>query len=186
MKKPAVNKRKIGIVLLLVAAAALVYWAYISRPHVEQSSDEPDKTIVYKNNTIKEEINGKLIWECSAETMTIDQDTQTITMENIKGTFYRDDGSSITLTAPKGTYDQKNKQLEMEKDIHAESTDGMTFDTGKIAWDGQQGVLTCTDNVKITKPGMQATADKAESKDAFRNFKMMGHAKLVKGDANNE
>ena len=76
--------------------------------------------------------------------------------------------------------------MEMEENIHAESTDGMKLDTGKITWDGAQGVLTCENDVKMSKPGLQASADKAESKDAFKNFKLIGNAKLIKGDAANE
>ncbi len=185
-KKAAVNKQKLGIFLLLLCAAGLIYWAYASRPNPQQSESSSGKVMVYNNNTLKEEVNGKVIWECYAETMTIDQDTQMVTMENIKGTFYRDDGSSITLTAPKGTYDQAKKHMELEENIHAESTDNMKLDTGKIIWDGAQGVLTCEDNVKMSKPGLQASADKAESKDAFKNFKLIGNAKLIKGDAENE
>lgn len=184
-KKIAANRQRLAAVLLLLCAAGLIYWAYASRPAVD-TGKEPDKVMVYHNNTIKEEVNGRLIWECYADTMTVNQDTQVITMENIKGTFYREDGSSITLTAPKGTYDQAKKNMEFEENIHAESTDGMTFDTGKITWDGQQELLTCENNVKITKPGMQATADKAESKDMFKKFKLMGNAKIVKGDVNGE
>lgn len=47
---------------------------------------------------------------------------------------------------------------------------------------GEQGILTCEGNVDINKPGMRATADKAESKDAFTNFKLMGNAHIIKGD----
>ena len=43
--------------------------------------------MVYHNNTLKEEVNGKLIWQCYAETMTVDQDSQMFTMEKVKGTF---------------------------------------------------------------------------------------------------
>ncbi len=181
-KKVAVNKQNIIVCLVLLCVAGLIYWAYATRPHVEQNDSSGSKTMVYHNNTLKEEVDGKLIWECYAETMTIDQDSKMVTMENIKGTFYRDDGSSIELTAPKGTYDQEKKHIEFEENIHAESTDGMTFDTKKITWDGEQGILTCDGEVKIAKPGMSATADKAESTDAFQNFKLIGNAHMVKGD----
>ena len=60
----------------------------------------------------------------------------------------------------------------------------MAFETDKVTWDGEQSVLTCDGNVKISKPGMVATGDKAESKDAFQNFKLMGNAHIIKGDIN--
>ena len=42
--------------------------------------------------------------------MSVNQDTQIVDMENIKGTFYREDGSSIEITAAKAVYDQAKKK----------------------------------------------------------------------------
>lgn len=176
-----INRKKVAIYVLALCILGVLYWAYATRPQVENY--EPSKSIMtYSNNTIKEEVGGKLIWECYAETMTVDQEAQIMTMKNIKGTFYRDDGSKIELIADTGEYDQKQKNMVLDSGIHAESTDDMKFDTDKVIWDGQQGILTCEGNVKISKPDMQATGDKAESKDAFQNFKLIGNAHIIKGD----
>lgn len=184
-KKVAVNKGRIAVYLLVLCAVGLIYWAYASRPNAEQPANEPAaKIMTYHNNSLKEEVNGKLIWECYAETMSVNQDTQIVNMENIKGTFYREDGNSVEITAAKAVYDQKKKNIEITEGIKARSTDDMTFNTDKVVWDGEQKVLTCEGNVKITKPGMTATGDKAESKDAFQNFKLMGNAHIIKGDTN--
>lgn len=184
-KKAAVNKGRIAVYLLILFAIGLVYWAYASRPNTEQlETDSSAKVMTYYNNAIKEEVNGKLIWECHAETMTVNQDTQIINMENIKGTFYREDGNNVEITASKAVYDQKKKNIEITEGIKARSTDDMTFDTDKVVWNGEQKILTCDGNVKITKPGLTATGDKAESKDAFQNFKLIGNAHIIKGDTN--
>lgn len=184
-KKVAINKGKIAVYLLILCAIGLVYWAYASRPNVEPEEAKPaSKIMTYNNNSLKEEVDGKLIWECYAEKMSVNQDTQIVDMENIKGTFYREDGSSIEITAAKAVYDQAKKNIEITEGIKAHSTDDMDFETDKVTWDGEQRVLTCDGNVKISKPGMVATGDKAESKDAFQNFKLMGNAHIIKGDIN--
>lgn len=184
-KKVAVNKKKIAVYLLALFAIGLIYWAYASRPNTDTTGEKPAaRVMTYHNNAIKEEVNGKLIWECYAETMTVDQDTEIVNMDNIKGTFYREDGNKIEITAQKAVYDQKKKNIEITEGISAHSTDDMTFDTDKVVWDGEQKTLTCDGNVKISKPGMVATGDKAESKDAFQNFKLIGNAHIIKGDIN--
>lgn len=175
------DRKKIAIYLFALFIIGVLYWAYASRPNVEEYAKQKS-VMTYSSNTIKEEVDGKLIWECYAETTTVDQDSQIMTMENIKGTFYRDDGNKINITADKGMYDQKKKDMMLEDNIHAKSTDDMTFDTDKITWNGEQKILICEGNVKITKPGLQATSDRAESKDAFQSFKLIGNAHIIRGD----
>ena len=178
-----VNKKNAIVLILVLLVVGLIYWAYASRPKFEETQNtQTNKVMVYHNNTLKEEVNGKLIWQCYAETMTVDQDSQMFTMEKVKGTFYREDGTSIEINAPKATYDQKNKNIELVDGIEAKSSDELKFKTDKVTWNGEQGILTCEGNVDINKPGMRATADKAESKDAFTNFKLMGNAHIIKGD----
>ena len=184
-KKVAVNKKKIAVYLLALFAVGLIYWAYASRPNTDAPGEKPAaRVMTYHNNSMKEEVNGKLIWECYAETMTVNQDTNVVDMDNIKGAFYREDGNKIEITAQKAVYDQNKKHIEITEGIEAHSTDDMTFKTDKVVWDGEQQLLTCEGNVKITKPELVATGDKAESKDAFQYFKLIGNAHIIKGDTN--
>lgn len=182
-KKVAVNKKNVIIALVVIAVVALIYWAYASRVTPQEVVKEQENAVmVYHNNTIKEEVHGKLVWQCYAETMTVDQATQLFTMENVKGTFYREDGTSIELVAPKAVYNQETKNIELTDGVEAKSSDELKFKTNKVVWDGKNAVLTCEGNVDISKPGLRATGDKAESKDAFKNFKLMGNAHIIKGD----
>ena len=72
-----VNKKNAIVVVLVLLMVSLIYWAYASRPKVEETQNtQTNKVMVYHNNTLKEEVNGKLIWQCYAETMTVDQDSQ--------------------------------------------------------------------------------------------------------------
>lgn len=186
-KKVTVTKKNAVILVVILAVMALIYWAYDSRPNTQEvEKSQEDKVMVYHNNTLKEEVNGKLIWECYAETMSVDQNSQIFTMENVKGTFYREDGTNIEIIAPKATYDQKQKNIELIEGVQAKSSDELKFKTDKVIWDGNKGILTCDGNVDISKPGLRATGDKAESKDAFTNFKLMGNAHIIKGDNVNE
>ncbi len=182
IKKIAINKKKSAIYLLVLCIVGILYWAYATRPNLEEQQQQHKNVMTYHNNTIKEEVDGKLIWECYAETMTVDQETNIMTMQNIKGTFYRDDGNKVEMTAETGTYDQKKKNIVMENGIHATSTDDMKFDTDKVIWDGTKGLLICEGNVNISKPGLKATSDRAESEDVFQKFKLIGKAHIIKGD----
>ena len=60
-----VNKKNAIVVVLVLLIVGLIYWAYASRPKVEETQNtQTNKVMVYHNNTLKEEVNGKLIWQC--------------------------------------------------------------------------------------------------------------------------
>lgn len=185
-KKMAVDKKKIAIYLLVLCAFGLVYWAYVNQPAINQFKPSTNKSMTYSDNYLKEEVDGKLIWECYADTMSIDQNSKVVTMTNIKGIFYRDDGSTVELTAPNASYDQDKKYLIAQGDggVQAHSSDNMQFSTDKVTWDGNEGLLSCIGNVNLEKPGLKASGDKAESKNAFQDFKLIGNAHISKEEVN--
>ena len=55
-------------------------------------------------NTLKEEKDGREIWELSSEHMDIDTGTGNVELTKVSGKFYDDKGREVALTADHGSY----------------------------------------------------------------------------------
>ena len=98
-----------GAVLL----AGLIVWAVTSVPEIPQQTDEPTgpRIMSYMDNTLHEERDGRTIWQMTAEQMNVDIDTNDTGMVKIDGTFYSDDGRTLTLKADEGRMDSKTRDI---------------------------------------------------------------------------
>ena len=177
------NKQKILIGLALLLFVCVVVWAVRTVPQAPpaQPLETESKTMTYDNDTIKEEKNGKPVWELTSETMTMDADTKDVTMENLTGKFYDEEGRVVTLTAKQGHYDAKSKDITIEEDVDVKTTDGAALACDKLLWSAADAKLTADGHAYIKHEDMEATADKIESTNAFHHFKAIGHAHIVKG-----
>ena len=83
-----------------LAVGGVLYWAFSDNTqiHVQKEEDEAQKILTYEGNTLSEEKDGKKIWDLTAETITIDPQTKNITLKNIQGVFYQDDGNNINCS----------------------------------------------------------------------------------------
>lgn len=182
------NKIKILAATGIILFACLVVWAVQTTPKAPPQVEkvEPPKTMEYEGNTIVEEKDGVKIWEITSEKVRIDSTTQIAEFENVSGKFYQEDGKVVELTAKIGTYNQQTSDVHLEGDIEVVDGDGGTLTSKSLDWNGAEEILTANDDVKITKEDMQAFGDKAESKDGFKHFFLKGHARILKGFANQQ
>lgn len=177
-KLARISKMQWVFMLIGIAMVILLVWAYATRPQEDSDTASTKHIMTYTDNTIREELNGKLIWELHAGKISVDADTQIASMEDILGTFYRQDGSKIEIKAQKAIYNQANSDMEITDGLSIISTDGMSIQTQKVLWNGKANTLTAEGGVVIKKGAMTASADKASSTDAFSRFKLEGNAKL--------
>ena len=177
------NKAKLLLAAVAALVVGLVYWAVVTTPDAS-APDEPSKEsrmMQYTGNTISEEKNGVKIWEMTAEEILVDTETQDLTLKNLSGKFYQTNGTVVSIKAPAGFYQVKDKNIKMDGGVKVESSDGAKFDAQKLLWQSAGQILTGEENVKITKEDMAATADKIESADGLANVKLSGHAHITKG-----
>lgn len=178
------QKLLIGLGLLLFVC--VVIWAVRTVPEApaKQPVETTSKTMSFDGNTIKEERNGKVLWELTSETMNVDVDTKAVDMTNLTGKFYGDDGRTLTLTAKHGTYKDGadgKKDVLLDEGVDIETTDGAALKCDKLVWNDAEGKLTADGNAYIQHEDMKATADKIESTNLFHHFRASGHAHIVKG-----
>lgn len=178
---------------LMIACSALflvgcVYYFLRDEPitpkePVQAANVEQVSTLSYVGNSIKEEKDGKPLWELGAETIDIDVTTKNMNMKNIKGTFYQANGGKIDITAPGAVLDSKTKEIVMTGKVQAIASDGTAFTAEETRWSGQSERFYGSGNVVLTKDDTVMTGDKIESDANMAKIKVYGNAKIVKGGA---
>lgn len=176
------RKKLIGLGAIIVAFIAFTAWTVFSIPDAPVTKTDPAKTreMEYGENTIREEIGGKLLWELTTSSSSMDVKTQSTTFKDAKGKYYFPDGKVLTLTAPEGSYDSKTKNIKLKGGVTATTTDDTKLTSKELEWVSGKDRLVATGKARVSQPGMYVEADRIESWNKFQEFQATGHAHLVK------
>lgn len=179
-------ERKKALVLgaVVAAFAGLTAWAALSIPDAPppQSDTGKKREMEYGENTIREELGGKVVWELKTSSSSVDVKTQATTFKDAEGKYYFADGKELTLTAPSGSYDSKTKNVKLAGGVTATVSDGSKLTSKELEWVASKDRLVATGDAKISQPGGSITADRIEGWNQFQEFRATGHAHLVKDD----
>ena len=173
-----------AIVLSVLLLGGGVYYFVRPEPPEPAPSLSPEVSAlpaVLEGNKLVEKKNGKLVWELEAKTIELDKITGKITLVEVKGAFYRDDGTKLDVTAKTGNFDAKTHDFGLAGDVVALSSDGARLTSDTVQWRQQDEMITAKGKVKLTKPDVSATADEAQTDRALENIRLLGNAVLVKG-----
>ncbi len=176
------RKKLIGLGAVIAVFIAFTAWTVFSIPDAPVTEPDPTKTrqMEYGENTIREEIGGKLLWELTTSSSSMDIKTQATTFKDAKGKYYFPDGKVLTLTAPEGSYDSKTKNIKLKGGVTATMTDDTKLTSKELEWVSGKDRLIATGEARVSQPGMYLEADRVESWNQFQEFQATGHAHLVK------
>ena len=180
------KKQKAIMAVLLAILAGAIVWAVstVPAPPAPQPEQPSNKIMKYTGgNTLSEEKDGKKLWELTAETMDVNVETQDAECTNITAKFYQENGDTVELQAPHGSYEAASKNLKLDGGIDAHTSKNASLSSETLVWDAAASTLTAAGNAKITHEDMEATGDELQSSDGFEAFKATGHAHIVKGKA---
>ena len=171
----------------LAASVALVIWAVITVPETPSPESEPQKGsfMSYDGNVLSEERNGRKIWGLTAEHIEVNIETRDAELEKITGHFYAEDGRVVEVTADKGSYNEKTKDIVIAGNVDVKNSDGARLTSDELRWEAKKEILAASGNAKVTKEDMLATGQRIESSDGFNKVKVIGKAHLVKGGDTN-
>ena len=177
------TKLKILLGVLAIAFIGVVIWAVTTTPEAPPATDKVESPTMmeYVGNTISEEVDGVKVWELTAGRALVDIPTQNAALQDIIGHFYQKDGRTIELHAKFGFYDNTTKNVRVEGDVTVTTDDGAKLNCVKLDWLNDEYKIVAYEKVSITKDDIKATGDMAESNDGFKNFKLKGHAHIIKG-----
>lgn len=199
MKKPNLSKTSLMILGVISVFVLVVLWSVISvqltiKQQQKEAKASTSKVMTYGKNTIREEQNGKLIWEVTADETSVNLVNYQSTAKNIRGKFFAKDGRVLELSAPAAVYypnpktkkDKKNplptmglSRVVLSHGVKATTSDGDTLTSGSLEWKEQDGSIHAKTNVKITrKDGSVLTANEVLCKENFTKFSAKGKAHL--------
>lgn len=145
-----------AILAVVVLGIGVVTWAVLSVPQLPNQEEAKElaqraKIMVYENNTMKEEQNGKVLWELKAKRTEMNIDTRNAKCEGITGHFYMEDGTVVTGTANSGGYDGKTKDVFLEGEAVIETNDGRKITADKITWKASEQKAIAEGHAHLTK-----------------------------------
>ena len=134
------------------------------------------------NSTLDESKDGKKTWTLKITSLTYDNKKENATMQGIEGTFYEEDGRTMTVTADEGTVNMKSKNIVLTKNPKGVTSDGGTVTADKITWLNKERLVVAEGHARITKGDVVAIAQKATMDVAIDKAKLEVEAKVTKGE----
>lgn len=84
-------------------------------------------------------------------------------MKGINGTFYQDDGRTMTVTADEGEVHMDSKDVVLTKNPHGVTSDGGDAVADKFTWINKDQTVVGEGNVRLKKDDTVATAKRQPS-----------------------
>ena len=169
-----------GAVAAFVLLVAWVVMTIPSPPTKEEAKKAADKFSEYADQTIFEEKNGKRIWDLKMKKSKVSVQTNNAELFDIVGHYYTQDGKTITVTAPHGYYTDKTKDIVLDRKVKAVSSDGAVLTSEKLTWVAKKEILSAVGKARLVNAEYDATGDRLESWNGFREFRAAGNACIKK------
>ena len=119
----------VAVVLLI-----LIVWAVSTAPQTPTAADSSGaaRVMSYEDNTLTEERDGRTVWTLTAKQLEVDLDTQDASMYGIEGTFYSEDGRTLTLKADEGHMDHETRDVVLTGSVNAVMSDGANLTANEL------------------------------------------------------
>ena len=179
------NKKLILAIAAGLALLALVFlWLFNSGAPKENTKPEQtssNENVKVLNSSLKEEHDGKLVWELQVGEMEYIKSTDTNVLKDVKGKWYREDGSYLTISSERGSVVMAKKDVVLQGKAQAALSTGGDIAADEISWLHSEDQITATGKVRIAKDDAVATADKAITDSGIENLRLEGNAEVQKG-----
>ncbi|MBP2646310.1 MAG: hypothetical protein H6Q75_1750 [Firmicutes bacterium] len=175
-----------GIVfIVLVVLLGLYYFnkeENLTPPAEVAVEQKPVSNISFEGSSIVERQGGKKIWELSAGTIQVDQTTNKVYFNNFTGILYQNSGGELHLTAKEAWFDNNTKELSINGDIKAVSSDGANFSAQQAQWFGKEDKIYAEGGIVLQREDTVITGDTLESDASLTKVKIQGNAHVRKGE----
>lgn len=169
------------IILALISMLLLMYWLIEGG----DSSDKPLTSIKQPNTIINdaqlfENKDGKPVWEMKAKKIEIESDTNINKMTDVKGTFFREDGTKIDAESKGGVYDPASKEITLTGDVLVVYSEGWVLKSQKLNWNPSTNMITASDKASFDKGDVYAEGDKMETNKEATKIKITGNGTVIR------
>lgn len=167
------------IIALLVFVGVCIGWFY-DEPAPKETNVKPPVLPSINNAELKEDKDGKRIWELNIDVMTMNPSVQVNTLKGVKGRFYRDNGDIINVQSEGGEIDLKTKNVKLTGNVIVDSSTNEKLTTEELAWNNTDEQVVATGKAVLTRQDVVAKADKMITDKKFVKSKLLGNASVVK------
>lgn len=139
------------------------------------SAEEPEKPLglaqELRDVRYSQSKEGRLQWEmvASAVEQTLDGPTK---LENVKITYYSDDGRVTVLTADSGQYEDSTRNAALRGNVVVTTSDGNRLKTEALTWNQQSELLEGEGDVTMTRGESIIKGKKFELSPEDETFKI--------------
>jgi len=175
-----------AIACILLILAGGLYYFFRSEPvappgQPQEAKSDSAANITFSGNSIVELQNGHKQWELTAESSKFNSDKNQLYLNKFKGTLYRDDGGTIVLTADKAQMNMKTRNIVLDGNIKAVSSDGTVFIAPKAEWSNQEKHFYGSGGITVTRGDTVITGEKIDSDAKLEKVRVQGNAHAIKG-----
>jgi LPS export ABC transporter protein LptC len=177
-------KNKAWIYWVIVAAflAGVLYYYLREEPVKESTSQSSVLTrMTFSGSQLREEQDGKPLWELTAPVIEVDSTTTWIYMTDLKGKLYRPDGTKIDVTAKNAVINPRARDIELSGGLRMVAEDGTSLTADKGRYDGKEHKIYASGSIRATQADIVMTADELETDDKFDTLVVRKNARIVKG-----
>lgn len=167
------------IISMLVFVVVCAAWFYYE-PETKETQLKPPVLPSINNAELKEDKDGKRIWELNIDTVTMNPTAQVNTLKGVKGRFYRDNGDIINVNSDGGEIDLKTKNVKLIGNVVVNSSTNEKLTTDELVWNNSDEQVIATGKAVLTRPDVVAKADKMITNKKFSKSKLLGNASVVK------
>lgn len=164
-----VSTRNIRLLLLLLVLPVTlgIITKIVSRSRSEQiKSDQipqqtlPNNVDIALHNARFTEIRGSaVVWELVATDAVYSKNGELATLQDITMNFSATrNAGKCTVTARKGTYSNKTRNVELHGSVHIETENGAYFDTETLHYRATRSIFTTKDVIKFNHDRLTLTA----------------------------
>jgi lipopolysaccharide export system protein LptA len=202
------------LIVAVVFLAGIFYWAVFSpkqeiSQRIYQTLKEQDKRadFAFKEVSFEEVLDGVKYWQLTARTAPVNKSTQIATLQEARGTFFRNGKPVLRFRSPAALWDMKNREILLDKPlgydvkldrkinslIRSLETSplsifnlpklynqglGYWFQASNLSWKMADQKLICTGGIVLNKGEATGYATRLEGDVALEQVSLQGSPRL--------
>lgn len=172
------------IIALIIGIAGIIYIFIGPTPTEPTKTGQPTEQgmVNFSGANLTEDKDGKNVWTLSAEKIMYNPQTKDAILTNVKGEFHKDD-VTLTVTAPKASITNNQKNIVLDEGVKAVTTDGVEFTTKTLNFDNEKKQFKSDTPFSFTRDGRVITGDTLDGDMILQVINAKGHVKMVKGES---
>jgi LPS export ABC transporter protein LptC len=180
------KRLKLIILVVMVAVGGFIFirlWANLKDEKVAEKKEEVSKVsnesadMSLEKIRLVEDKHGRKTWELEAKAAQQNNDQNIMILEEIKVTYYTEEGRSIVVTGKQGKVHQNSKDMELVGDVKLTSSDGYTLKTNSLSFSHEKKKVTTPDVVEIEGDQMHLVGTGMQVDMEAQTFKILNRVK---------